>query len=74
VTVVLLTDRSQVRVLTVKYAATVTNLNEKFREFSLNATAVTAKYPIPTTQASQCVVCHKTIDPVAGPVPPMATV
>src|SRR5207253_698277 len=25
-----------------------------------------AKDPIPATQASECVVCHKTIDPVAG--------
>jgi len=31
-----------------------------------DAAAVTAKYPIPTMQASECVVCHKTIDPVAG--------
>jgi hypothetical protein len=31
-----------------------------------DAAAVTAKFPIPTMQASECVVCHKTIDPVAG--------
>jgi hypothetical protein len=31
-----------------------------------DAAAVTGKYPIPTMQASECVVCHKTIDPVAG--------
>jgi len=31
-----------------------------------DAAAVTAKYEIPTMQASECVVCHKTIDPVAG--------
>jgi hypothetical protein len=31
-----------------------------------DAAAVTAKYPVPTMQASECVVCHKTIDPVAG--------
>jgi hypothetical protein len=31
-----------------------------------DAAAVTVKYPIPTMQASECVVCHKTIDPVAG--------
>jgi len=31
-----------------------------------DAAAVTAKYPIPTLQASECVVCHKTIDPVAS--------
>lgn len=31
-----------------------------------DAAAITAKYPIPTMQASECVVCHKTIDPVAG--------
>jgi hypothetical protein len=31
-----------------------------------DAAAVTAKYPIPTMQASECVVCHKTVDPVAG--------
>ena len=31
-----------------------------------DAASVTAKYPIPTMQASECVVCHKTLDPVAG--------
>jgi hypothetical protein len=31
-----------------------------------DAAAVTAKFEIPTMQASDCVVCHKTIDPVAG--------
>lgn len=31
-----------------------------------DAAAVTARYPNPTMQASECVVCHKTIDPVAG--------
>lgn len=31
-----------------------------------DAAAVTAKYPVPTMQASECVVCHKTLDPVAG--------
>jgi hypothetical protein len=31
-----------------------------------DAAAVTAKYPIPTMQASECVVCHTTVDPVAG--------
>lgn len=31
-----------------------------------DAAAVTAKYAVPTMQASECVVCHKTIDPVAG--------
>jgi hypothetical protein len=31
-----------------------------------DAAAVTAKYQIPTMQATECVVCHKTIDPVAG--------
>jgi hypothetical protein len=31
-----------------------------------DAAAVTAKYPNPTMQASECVVCHKTVDPVAG--------
>ncbi|MCE9531451.1 MAG: hypothetical protein K8T89_10070, partial [Planctomycetes bacterium] len=31
-----------------------------------DAAEVTAKYKIPTMQASECVVCHKTIDPVAG--------
>lgn len=31
-----------------------------------DAAAVSAKYQIPTMQASECVVCHKTLDPVAG--------
>lgn len=31
-----------------------------------DAAAVTAKYENPTMQASECVVCHKTIDPIAG--------
>ena len=31
-----------------------------------DAAAVTAKYEVPTMQASECVVCHKTVDPVAG--------
>jgi hypothetical protein len=31
-----------------------------------DAAAVTAKYAIPTMQASECVVCHRTLDPVAG--------
>jgi len=31
-----------------------------------DAAAVSAKYEIPTMQASECVICHKTIDPVAG--------
>lgn len=31
-----------------------------------DAAAVTAKYPVPTMQASECVVCHKTLDPVAS--------
>ena len=31
-----------------------------------DAAAVSAKYENPTMQASECVVCHKTIDPVAG--------
>ena len=31
-----------------------------------DAAAVSAKYPVPTMQASECVVCHKTVDPVAG--------
>ena len=31
-----------------------------------DAAAVTAKYRVPTMQASECVVCHKTLDPVAG--------
>jgi hypothetical protein len=31
-----------------------------------DAAAVTAKYKVPTMQASECVVCHKTLDPVAS--------
>jgi hypothetical protein len=31
-----------------------------------DAAAVTAKFPVPTMQAPECVVCHKTVDPVAG--------
>jgi hypothetical protein len=31
-----------------------------------DAAAVTAKYKVPTMQAAECVVCHKTLDPVAG--------
>ena len=31
-----------------------------------DAAAVTAKYEIPTMQATECVVCHRTLDPVAG--------
>ncbi|MBC8351945.1 MAG: DUF1549 domain-containing protein [Planctomycetes bacterium] len=31
-----------------------------------DAAAVDAKYEIPTMQAADCVVCHKTIDPIAG--------
>lgn len=31
-----------------------------------DAAAASAKYQIPTMQASECVVCHKTLDPVAG--------
>ena len=33
---------------------------------STDASAVAARYEIPTMQAPDCVVCHKTIDPVAG--------
>lgn len=33
---------------------------------SSDAAAVAAKYEVPTMQAPDCVVCHKTIDPVAG--------
>ena len=33
---------------------------------STDASAVAEKYKIPTMQAPDCVVCHKTIDPVAG--------
>lgn len=31
-----------------------------------DAASVSAKYENPTMQASECVVCHKTMDPVAG--------
>ncbi len=31
-----------------------------------DAAAVTAKFQNPTMEAAECVVCHKTIDPVAG--------
>ncbi|WP_254507092.1 DUF1592 domain-containing protein [Anatilimnocola floriformis] len=31
-----------------------------------DAAAVTAKFETPTTQAAECVVCHKTIDPIAS--------
>ncbi len=31
-----------------------------------DAAAIDAKYKIPTMQAAECVVCHRTIDPVAG--------
>ena len=31
-----------------------------------DAAAATAEFKIPTRQASECVVCHKTLDPVAG--------
>lgn len=31
-----------------------------------DAAAVTAKYKIPTMEAAECVVCHKTLDPLAG--------
>lgn len=31
-----------------------------------DAAAATARYPIPTMQAAECVVCHQTLDPVAG--------
>lgn len=31
-----------------------------------DAAAVSAKYEIPTMQASECVVCHKMIDPIAS--------
>jgi len=31
-----------------------------------DAAAVTAKYEIPTMQASECAVCHRTLDPVSG--------
>ncbi|MBY0513125.1 MAG: hypothetical protein K2P78_04340, partial [Gemmataceae bacterium] len=31
-----------------------------------DAASAQAKYPIPTMQAAECVVCHRTLDPVAG--------
>lgn len=31
-----------------------------------DAAAVTAKFKVPTMEAAECVVCHTTIDPVAG--------
>jgi hypothetical protein len=31
-----------------------------------DAAAVTAKFKVPTMEASECVVCHKTLDPVAS--------
>jgi hypothetical protein len=31
-----------------------------------DAAAVSAKYEVPTMQAADCVVCHKSIDPLAG--------
>jgi hypothetical protein len=31
-----------------------------------DAAAVTARFEIPTMQAAECVVCHKTIDPIAS--------
>ena len=31
-----------------------------------DAASVSAKFEIPTMQASECVVCHRTLDPVAG--------
>lgn len=31
-----------------------------------DAAAVTEKYKVPTMEAAECVVCHKTIDPVSG--------
>ncbi len=31
-----------------------------------DAAAVTAKYKVPTMEASECVVCHKTLDPIAS--------
>ena len=32
----------------------------------VDAAAVDAKYEIPTMQASDCVVCHRSLDPIAG--------
>jgi hypothetical protein len=31
-----------------------------------DAAAINAQYEVPTMQASECVVCHRTLDPVAG--------
>ena len=31
-----------------------------------DAAALTAQYEVPTMQASDCAVCHKVIDPIAG--------
>src|SRR2546423_4426400 len=31
-----------------------------------DAAAITAKFKVPTMEASECAVCHKTVDPVAG--------
>lgn len=31
-----------------------------------DAAAVTAKFAVPTMEASECAVCHRTLDPVAG--------
>jgi len=31
-----------------------------------DAAAATVKYKVPTMEASECVVCHRTLDPVAG--------
>ena len=31
-----------------------------------DAAAVSAKYEVPVMQAAECVVCHRTVDPVAG--------
>lgn len=31
-----------------------------------DAATVTAKFKVPTMEASECVVCHRTLDPVAG--------
>jgi hypothetical protein len=31
-----------------------------------DAAAVTAKFKVPTMEAAECIVCHRTLDPVAG--------
>jgi hypothetical protein len=31
-----------------------------------DAAAIQAKFAVPTMQAAECVICHKTVDPVAG--------